>query len=326
MFKYDAVAFDILDSAQPIPLLAQATTSAVSLLQWSDAHSDTVRSWLLEHGAILFRGFEVCGSDDFESVVTSLFGKRLDYIYRTTLRTQVGKGVYTATDYPSHLTIPFHNENSYQRDWPMHLAFFCVKPADEGGETPIADTLKVTARIPPAIREEFRRRKVMYLRNYRPGVDIPWQTVFQTENRREVEEYCRQHDINWQWKGSEWLQTRQVCEALATHPTTGKEVWFNQAHLFHVSNLDRRTRKAVLSRYGDAGIPRNAYYGDGTPILEEVMDGVRAAYWAEAKVFQWRCKDLLVIDNMRVSHARNPFKGERRVLASMATPRSACIN
>jgi hypothetical protein len=34
-----------------------------------------------------------------------------------------------------------------QRDWPMNLAFFCVKAAAEGGETPIADKVGVTTRI-----------------------------------------------------------------------------------------------------------------------------------------------------------------------------------
>ena len=149
------VSANSFDASRPIPLLAQPATHGVRLVDWSSEHRETVQRALTEHGAILFRGFEVGGQGEFEGVVDRLVGQKLDYVYRTTVRSQVGKGVYTATDYPARLTIPFHNENAYQRDWPMHLAFFCVKPAEEGGETPIADTVKVTERIDPAIKEKF---------------------------------------------------------------------------------------------------------------------------------------------------------------------------
>ncbi len=322
MSPENAVRFANLAPNQAIPVLAQPATSGVSLIEWIHEHRETIQKNIAERAAILFRGFEVRGQSEFESVFDYIFGHKLDYVYRTTPRTQVGKGVYTATEYPPRVTIPFHNENSYQRDWPMRLAFFCVKPADEGGETPIADSVRVTARIDCAIREKFQRKKVMYVRNYRPGFDIPWQTVFQTENKEEVEAYCREHGIDCQWKGSGWLRTRQTCHAIAIHPKTRQAIWFNQAHLFHVTSLDERTRRGLLSLYGEDGLPRNSYYGDGAPIEEEVLANVREAYSGEASVFRWKPNDLLLLDNMLVAHGRNPFKGERKILVSMANPYS----
>src|SRR6516225_6933574 len=251
-----------------IPFFLQPTTAGIGLMAWVREHCQKVQRKISEVGAILFRGFEVNGQSDFEAIFDYLFGQKLDYVYGTTPRIQVGKGVYTATEYPPRVNIPFHNENSYRRDWPMHEGFFCVKPAEEGGETPIADSVRVTARIEGAIREKFERKKIMYVRNYRPGFDIPWQTVFQTENKEEVEAYCQQHGITWQWKGDNWFRTQQVCHAIAVHPTTRQAIWFNQAHLFHVSSLDERTRRGLLSIYGEEGLPRNAYYGDGAPIEE----------------------------------------------------------
>ncbi len=323
MGRENAVRFTNFSPAQTIPLLVQPTISGVSLIEWVHEHCEMVQNKISEVGAILFRGFDVHGQSEFEAVFDHLFGQKLDYVYRTTPRTQVGKGVYTATEYPPRVSIPFHNENSYQRDWPMRLAFFCVKPADQGGETPIANSVRVTARIDGAIREKFQRKKVMYVRNYRPGFDIPWQTVFQTENKEEVEAYCQQHGIDCEWKGSDWLRTRQICHAIAIHPKTRQAIWFNQAHLFHVSSLDERTRRGLLSLYGEEGLPRNSYYGDGAPIEEEVLANVRDAYSGEASVFQWSPNDLLLLDNMLVAHGRNPYKGERKILVSMATPYSA---
>jgi alpha-ketoglutarate-dependent taurine dioxygenase len=318
MNEENAVSFADSSPDHSIPLLVRPTRPGVGLLEWVREHSETVQSKISEVGAILFRGFEVNGQTEFEAVFDHLFGQKLDYVYRTTPRTQVGKGVYTATEYPPRVTIPFHNENSYQHDWPMRLAFFCVKPAEEGGETPIADSVRVTARIERAIREKFERKKVMYVRNYRPGFDIPWQAVFQTENKEEVEAYCQQHGISCEWKGSNWFRTQQVCPAVAVHPRTRQAIWFNQAHLFHASSLDERTRRGLLSIYGEEGLPRNAYYGDGVAIEEDALTNIREAYRAESSTFQWCAKDLLLLDNMLIAHGRNPYKGERKILVSMA--------
>ncbi len=319
----DLVTFSCLDESRSIPLLAQPLESGLRLNDWAEGRREALQALLTEHGAVLFRGFAIGGQTEFEAAVECLVGRKLDYVYRTTMRTQVAKGVYTATDYPSRLTIPFHNENAYQRDWPMHLAFYCVKPAVEGGETPLANTVNVTGRIDSSIREEFQRKKVMYVRNYRPGVDIPWQTVFQTESKAELEAYCQRHGIACEWRASDWLQTRQLCHAMAMHPKTHQNIWFNQAHLFHGSNLEGRTRKALISLYGEEGLPRNAYFGDGTRIADEVCASIREAFQAESRVFPWQANDLLIIDNMLVAHSRNPFKGERKILVSMANPYSA---
>ena len=316
------ICFTTLDPSRAFPLFVQPTTNGVSLVDWCHDHRERVQESIVEHGAILFRGFDVNGQTGFESVVDYLFDKKLDYVYRTTVRTQVGKGVYTATDYPPSKSIPYHNENSYQRDWPMNLAFFCVKAADEGGETPIADTVGVTTRIDRGIMDKFREKKIMYVRNYRPGLDIPWQIVFQSEDKKEVEAYCQQHEITCEWKGKDCLRTRQVCHALAIHPSTGQEIWFNQAHMFHVSGLDAKTRHILLDLYGEEGLPRNAYYGDGEPIEEEALVNIREAFKAEGVAFQWKPQDLLLLDNMLISHSRNPYKGERKILVSMANPYS----
>jgi hypothetical protein len=69
---------------------------------------------------------------------------------------------------------------------------------------------------------------------------------FQSEDKKEVEAYCQQHEITCEWKGKDSLRTQQVCHALAIHPRTGQEIWFNQAHMFHVSGLDEKTRQILL--------------------------------------------------------------------------------
>ena len=109
-------------------------------------HADTIGEKLLEHGALLLRGFGINDVARFESVVAGLSRCPLDYMYRSTPRTSVGKNVFTATEFPPPLEIPLHNENAYQRDWPLKLAFCCIEAAATGGQTSIADMRTVHSR------------------------------------------------------------------------------------------------------------------------------------------------------------------------------------
>ncbi len=280
------------------------------------------RSWmdatLDQCGALLLRGFQVSTGEEFKGVVNLLSSQPLNYVYRSTPRTSLGEGIYTATEYPAGLTIPQHNENSYQREWPLRLLFFCEQPAEGGGgETPLASSVKVTSRIDPGIQKRFTEKQVMYIRNYREDLDLPWQTVFQTDSKAKVEEFCRSHDIDCEWTGPDSLRTRQICQAFAKHPRTGANLWFNQAHLFHPSSLDKQTRTAMLQMFSEDDLPRNARYGDGSAIAEADLEHVREAFKQEIITFQWMAGDILVLDNMLVSHGRAPYKGKRRVLVGM---------
>jgi len=159
---------------------------------------------------------------------------------------------------------------------------------------------------------------VMYVRNYGAALDLSWQNVFQTEDRDEVEAYCRSAEIEFEWKSDDELRTRQVCQAIATHPDTGEQVWFNQAHLFHISSLGEQVRESLLA--SSAGEPpRNACYGDGSPIEDAALAEIRAAYDRETVVFPWQPRDVLLLDNMLAAHGRRPYRGARKIVVGMGS-------
>jgi alpha-ketoglutarate-dependent taurine dioxygenase len=274
-------------------------------------------STLNASGAVLIRGPRL--SDlRFKEIVRDLSSEPLKYVYRSTPRTDLGGGVFTATEYPAGLDIPMHNENAYQREWPLRLLFYSDQPAEGGGgQTPLANTVHVTRRISADIRKRFAEKQVAYVRTFRPDIDLPWQTVFQTTSKAEVETYCRTHDILFEWTSADTLRTRQVCQAFATHPRTGIVVWFNQAHLFHPSALDPKTRSVLKETLREEEFPRNVTYGDGSPIDNADLQNIREAFAYETVRFQWRAGDMLLVDNMLVSHGRKAYKGKRRVLVAM---------
>ena len=116
------------------------------------------------------------------------------------------------------------------------------------------------------------------------------------------------------------LRTRQVCQGVAKHPSSGAMVWFNQAQLFHISSLSETDRASMLSIFRQDDLPRNAYFGDGVEIAPEMLAPVRAAFDAERATFPWQAGDVLIVDNMRVAHGRNPYSGKRRILVGMGDP------
>jgi alpha-ketoglutarate-dependent taurine dioxygenase len=160
----------------------------------------------------------------------------------------------------------------------------------------------------------------MYVRNYGEGCGLPWQTVFQTDDRGVVEAYCAEHELEFEWKGAAALRTRAVRPAIVRHPRTGEDVWFNHATFFHVSTLAEPLREALLAQFAEQDLPNNTYYGDGSPIEPEVLDELRAAYLEETIIFPWRRGDVLFMDNVLMAHGRRPFVGERRILVGMAQP------
>jgi alpha-ketoglutarate-dependent taurine dioxygenase len=160
----------------------------------------------------------------------------------------------------------------------------------------------------------------MYVRNFSQGVGLTWQSVFQTSDRAEVESYCRRNGIGVEWKEDGGLRTRRVLPATCRHPRSGEEIWFNHATFFHLSTLAPAVREGLVAAFSEQDLPNQTYYGDGTPIEPEALETLRAAYLSEKVVFPWQRGDVLMLDNMLTAHAREPFRGERRILTGMARP------
>jgi len=292
-------------------------TDGLDAQRWAAEHRTRLMEILAVHGAVLVRR-AAYDAATLNAVAGAVGGELLTYTERSTPRSKVSGNVYTSTEYPANQTIVQHNESAYSAGYPRWLFFASVVPAETGGETPLADSRSVVDELPTGLVARFREKGIVYTRAFREGMGLTWQESFQTEDRHQVETYCRTHGIEYTWTEDDGLRTRHHRPALVTDPVSGRESWFNQAHLFHTSNLPPATREALGEMFAEEDMPRSAYYGDGTPIADEDMDLVRAALDKCVHAFPWERGDLLMVNNLLVSHGRRPYTGQRQTLVAMA--------
>lgn len=302
---------------EPFLLMVEAHTP-VGLAGWLAEHRQQVAEDLIRHGAVLCRGFDVPDADAFSVAARTFSPNLLDYVERAAPRTEVADRVFTSTEMSKDRSIELHHEMSYSHSWPSRLYFYCDVPPTVGGATPVASERRVFPEIPDEVKERFVRHGVRYVRNYGPDVDLPWQEVFQTTDRREVDAYCHASGTQTVWSGDDNLRTVADRQAVATHPGTSETVWFNHAHLFHPSALPAEVVEVMVEEYGPDGLPRNVLYGDGEPIEDEVIALIRGIYDDARITFPWQRSDVLIVDNFLATHGREPFDGDRRILVAMS--------
>jgi alpha-ketoglutarate-dependent taurine dioxygenase len=314
----DTVFETIFDGGGTSIAVLEPRKGSSDLAAWAGQNLGLLETKLTRHGGILFRNFKVASASEFQQFISVVAGAPMEYLERSSPRKVVHERIYSSTEHPADQSIFLHNENSYAKSWPTRIFFHCAVPPTEGGETPLADVRRVYQRISPEIKEKFKAKGVLYVRNFNPYWGIPWEVAFQNTDRAAVEQYCASAGYEAIWVEGNRLRTRRVGQAIAEHPQTGDTVWFNHAVFFHLNTLPYAIAQTLLTQLGEDGLPNHTYYGDGSPIEPEVLAHLRQCYEESQLVFPWRRGDVLMLDNMLVAHGRAPFKGPRQVLVGMA--------
>lgn len=296
-----------------------APSDSTELTGWIGDNMDVVKQGLADEGLVLFRNFDTDDAATLKKTLALFGADPMTDARWSTPRSSVGEGAFTSTEFPAEQWIVLHSEMSYARTWPRLLLFQCKDAADTGGATTIADMKAVSDALGDLV-DEFHEREVIYRRNFRKGIDIPWQNAFGTEDKDEVGEIAARNDLEIEWKADGTLRVDQQAQGAIDSPVG--TLWFNQAHLFHPLQLPEQTRKALVSAFGTEGLPRNAVFGDGEEIPDATIQRILDVLTEKTLNIDWQDSDLAIIDNMRWMHGRAPFTGSRKVLAAMGLPQS----
>jgi TfdA family taurine catabolism dioxygenase TauD len=314
---FSPVKESTLGNGKDLPLILEPAIPDVDLADWVRNNRAQLDQKLYKHGGFLYRGFKLETAEDFERVAAAICTE-LYADYGDLPKGDAKCKVYTSTWYPDDKAILYHQESSHFTNWPRKINFFSVTVAKEGGCSPVVDCRLVYRGLDPKVRDLFEQKGLKYIRNFSPGVDVPWQTFFHTNDKEVVNEHCRKVGLGFEWTHSgECLRLEQHCRAVAVHYATKEKIFFNQIQLHHTCCLDPDTRASLLSMLEEEDLPRQVYFGDGSEIPPAVMDHVGETYEKYAVRFQWQKGDMVTLDNMLVAHARDPFVGPRKILVAL---------
>lgn len=303
---------------EAVPGSPEAATDD-AFLGWAEDQRPRLDALVRREGAVLLRGFAARSAETFERFVAGCGARLMSYAGGNSPRVRVRGQVYTSTEYPKQQEISLHHELSYGARWPRQLAFFCARAADQGGETTIASSRRLTQRLPPRIVDRFAERGVRYVQHLHAGKGFgrSWQETFETESPEAVEALCRDQGMTFAWGPRRDLHLEHSGVGVITHPDTGERLWFNQAEQWHPSSLDPEVEATLRECLPPSELPLNAFHGDGGELDPADLAAVREACRAEAIDVRWRTHDVVLLDNLLALHGRRAFEGARQVLVAM---------
>eukprot|EP01041_Mallomonas_annulata_P004303 gene4303-8561_t len=277
---------------------------------------------LLDHKAILLRNFALSSAQDFNDAIQEFKLKTMEYVGGAAVRTQLTPLVFTANESPSSEKIPFHHEMSQVPEPPTHLFFFCETAATLGGETPLLVSGDMYDRISaahPAFMEQIEKLGVRYVRvmgeedDPTSAIGRGWKSTYLTTDRATAEEKLKAQGCTWEWDYLAPGNLKTVTAALpAVRVDSGegrsnRKTFFNSMVAAYLGWNDSRNSGETAVLLGD-GSPIDA---QAMAIAAQIMEDICVA-------FQWQPGDLLLVDNRSAMHARRPYEGKRRILASLA--------
>ncbi|MFV5996501.1 TauD/TfdA family dioxygenase [Streptomyces sp. NPDC056231] len=300
------------------PLVRTGATG--DALNWAAEHRDALRAVVAEHGSVLVRGLGLHDADGtgavFSRLATGLMTEKEVFAPRRTY----SDGVYSSSKWPPNQPMCMHHELSYTLEFPGLMMFACVSAPIEGGATAVADSPTVLDALPADLTERFEREGWLLTRSYNDEIGASVAEAFGTADRGAVESYCRANAIMFEWQPDGGLRTRQRRSAVVRHPVTGRRCWFNQIAFLNEWTMAPEVREYLVDVYGADGLPFNTRFGNGDPIDEDVVHLLNSVYEANTAREPWQAGDLMLVDNVRTAHSREPFEGPREVLVAMADP------
>jgi alpha-ketoglutarate-dependent taurine dioxygenase len=290
-------------------------------VQWSEQHREALRAAVAEHGAVLVRGLGLQDATEVAAVFRGLVPSGLMPDREAfASRERYSDGVYSSLKWPPNQPMCMHHELSYALEFPGLMLFACLQAPSAGGVTGVADAHAVLDALPADLVQRFEGEGWLLTRSYNEDIGATYEETFGVAGRAEVEDYCRAHEIEFEWQPDGELRTRQRRPAVVRHPETGQRCWFNQVAFLNEWTIAPEVREYLVDVYGPDGLPFNTRFGNGEAIGEDIIALLNEVYEAHTLRTPWEAGDLMLVDNVRMAHSREAYEGPREVLVGMAAP------
>nr|WP_283809620.1 TauD/TfdA family dioxygenase [Bradyrhizobium manausense] len=280
-----------------------------------------VKELLVQRGFALLRNTGVIDAESFSSTIAEL--GIATAVHYGDLPDEGWPGVFRTTQYPPSESIFFHSEASHMARAPRLIAFGCIQPALAGGATPLSDNFLALSTLRPEISRALQSEGLCYERAFIPGLDVLWQNFFRTDDRAKAMERGIAEGLTLQWDNDDVLCTVSRRPATLSR-ANGQSCLFQQIALHHPVFLDPDLRTEMADICGGR-MPRNVTLGSGAPLPDSWAIAIHDSQCRAAFTFSWESGDVLIVDNVRTSHARAPFVGPRHHIV-MVSPLSANLS
>ena len=284
---------------------------------------DEFKAMLQTHGTIWFRGFDMTKDPDgFRTFWESLgMDPCLDPIHSSGLRKFLSKSdaLYEEVNKQSlsRHYIGLHQEMTEKRT-ATSGAFVCFQPATvSGGEFFIADGERIFRDLEPEVLQKLVERKIrISVSNLDLDVlgVLPGDTKDQAMDKVKdmvAEQVAPKFDMDLEMiygadgKPMRLQAVEQVASPLNRHPKTGELLWFCNIHN-HARYL-RDRRPCTVPEVGMTEV----YHGDLSAISSDDLDHINAVSEKNIAKIPMQPGDVLLVDNYRILHGRDTFKGDR---------------
>ncbi|KAJ6829266.1 clavaminate synthase-like protein [Iris pallida] len=284
------------------------------LAEMVKAEREWIAKTLQEHGAILFRGFDIRCAEDYSCVIKA-FGWE-EFCYQGPAdRIKLADRVYTANAVPSDIMISFHHEMAMIKEFPPRIMFFCQQPPPVGGQTTIISSSVVVEKVEeelPQVLEKMEQDGIIFTLHTKsiyknsttsdPLAGTVWQRMLKTTD--EVEAKKRALDM-LACNNVKFNSDGTACFTFGLmnpiREFNGKRVMFNR-----VVGYETGERDAFVT------------FGDGSPVPSNATETIKKIYEENCVDINWQKGDILLVDNLAVQHARRPGKPPRIVLVSLS--------
>jgi hypothetical protein len=306
------------DQVFPTVMVSESeATSLEDALAWVRENRESLDAKASQSGAVLFRGLPLVTSDDFDAFIRAFEYPNFRYqdSLSNAVRVNRTERVFTANEAPPSVTICLHHEMAQTPTYPSRLFFFCEKPAEAGGASPLCRSDILFDRLCdelPQFARDCEEKGLLYT-NVMPAENDPtsgmgrsWQSTFRAETREGAEQKMRELEYSWEWLDDGCLKaTTPRLQAVMELPD-GRKTFFNQLIAAFHGWKDSRNDPT-----------KSVTFGDGTPLNPQDVE--RAAQIAEELTFDvpWQAGDVALVDNYVAMHGRRSFEGTRAVLASL---------